>query len=161
MMRTNRLLPALAVVVLAACGGSDSTGPNNTSVAGSWDVSMNVSDPTYPGTTPLNCQISGIVLTLSESSAGESTHLKGNFSGGTRICTLVGGLSISEVMPGFVLDGDVSFGNRVYLVLLVCSECSPDFRERYSVFGTVTGNTISAAVSSPTGVTGILTATKR
>jgi hypothetical protein len=106
-MRTTKLLAALAVALVLACG-HDSTGPNTgtgtgtggaTNLTGNWLYSTsNVNG------SGLSCSSSGTVLTISH----QGSTFSGTYSGGTLTCIGGGTTQSVAVGMGTVVTGSLA-----------------------------------------------------
>jgi hypothetical protein len=90
----------MLAMALSAC--SDSTGPKNANISGSW--TYNVSNLSGGG---LSCNASGTTVTISQT----GTTFTGTYSGGTLSCGTVGNVSIGSgtVANGTVTNNSVTF----------------------------------------------------
>jgi hypothetical protein len=114
------------IVLLALIGcGSDSTGPSDTSIAGTWTASL-----TNLSGNGVSCN-STAATTISLSQQGNS--FTGSYSGGEMTCTGPGGTFANSIGNGTVLNGTLN-GNSVVMDL-----DTPDFH----LTGTVNGNSMS------------------
>jgi hypothetical protein len=91
-----------AVLALAACGGSDSTGPSDANVAGAWTLSA--SNMSGQG---VSCTLSGSNLSITQS----GTTFSGSYGPGTLTC-VAGTQSVGSTVQGTVVNGTVD-GNAV------------------------------------------------
>ena len=88
------------VALLSACSASDSTGPKNANVSGSWGYTA--TNLTGSG---LSCSISNVTMTVNQT----GTTFSGSYSSGTLNCGTLGG---GNFTGGTVVTGTVS-GNGV------------------------------------------------
>ncbi len=111
---------ALALcAALVACGGGDSTGPSNASVAGSWTLShSNMSG------SGVSCSLSPAPMTLSQS----GTTFSGSYGPATVSCT-AGSQSESVQIQGIIVNGTID-GNAIAFDL-----DTQDFHQTGSVSG--------------------------
>lgn len=122
----RKLLPLIAVVVFAACGG-DSSGPG-TNVSGSWLYSVsNLSSGS------VTCSSSGTTLSITQS----GSTFSGSYSGGTLTCNTPSGSSSVAIGGGAVVSGSIS-GNSVSFNL--------DTSDWHNS-GTMTGGSMSGTVT--------------
>lgn len=104
---------------LAACGGGDSTGPSNASVAGSWTLShSNMSG------SGVSCNLSPAPMTLSQS----GTTFSGSY-GPAAVSCIAGGQSESVQIHGIIVNGTID-GNAIAFDL-----DTQDFHQTGSVSG--------------------------
>jgi hypothetical protein len=125
LVKPRALLPAVALVVLLACG-KDSTGP--VSISGTWMA--NWSNVAGGG---VSCSMGSITLSLTQS-GGTFT---GAYGSGTLTCSGPGGTASGSFTGGTVSSGTVQ-GNTVAFNL-----DTPDYHQA----GTVSGNSMSGTAT--------------
>jgi len=122
------VLGTVVALLVAGCGGDDSTGPSNADVAGTWTLA--VSNMSGGG---ISCTSNTpFPLTLSQS----GTTFNGTYGAGNVTC-VGGGESITFTASGSVVNGSVS-GNTVNFDL-----DTQDFHHT----GTLNGNSMSGTAT--------------
>lgn len=130
-------LVLLAMILSVGCG-SDSTGPKNANVSGSW---------TYNATNlqggGLSCNATGTSLTLTQAAATFS----GTYAGGTLTCTGPGGNASQQVGSGVVAGGTVSGSSVAF------NFDTSDWANTGTISGaTISGTVVVRLVSGSTSV---------
>jgi hypothetical protein len=145
----KRTFALLAVALLVSVGCSDSSGPKNADVSGSW---------TYNATNlqggGLSCNASGTSMTFTQLGATFS----GTYSGGSISCTGAGGSATLPVGTGVVAGGTVSGSSVVF------NFDTQDWANTGTLSGaTIAGTVVIRVVSGTTSVvlTGSFSAVKR
>jgi hypothetical protein len=129
----------IALLLVLGCGG-DSTGPSETSVAGTWTASLS----NMSGSGVSCSSTSPTTLTLSQ----QNQTFSGSYSGGELTCSGPGGTFSDFIGSGTILNGAIS-GTGVSMDL-----DTPDFH----LTGNVSGNSMSGTArweidfGQPTGV---------
>ena len=126
MSQRGWFLPLFVAAFLGACGGDDSTGPSQASIAGAWTLSAtNVSGQ------GVSCNLNNTPVTINQS----GSTFTGTYGPGTVTC-LAGAESVSFPVQGTVVNGTLN-GNSVQFDL--------DTQDIHHV-GTLSGNSMSGTV---------------
>jgi myosin-crossreactive antigen len=146
MSRRLRSFLGSALLVLAGCGGSDSTGPTPpANVGGTWRFNWTNMAGTVGNLGSISCQATGVNATLSQS----GVTFTGTIIGEYLVACTAGGQTASDVVSGGVITNGIVNGNQVSFNLATADA---------SQTGTVSGNSMSGSATwrldlgSPYGV---------
>lgn len=128
-MRKSFLLPMATLLLVAACGGDSSTGPQGANIAGLWNYSDNISS----SSAGISCTSSG---TVQVSQTG--TNFSGTATATSGVCTDSFGTTVDNTGTTAITGGQIN-GMQVTFQTEGC---------QYT--GTISGNPINAMSGTET-----------